>query len=141
MKSHSVEILPYDARCRYWAKIVRAGMPLPSPSLVSGANDIPSAYLQKGEDELLPGDVLFEGEANHHRSNRGWSYWVTYVTEAGDLVKIGHQDFGDIKVLFKQQGMEPDYLKGAGDVAAMVRIAHGLRMGMSTAVPQSATTG
>ena len=139
MKSHSVEILPFDARCRYWAKIVRAGMPLPSPSLVSGANDIPSAYLQRGDDELLPGDVLFEGEANHHRSNRGWSAWVTYVTEAGDLVKVEHKEFGTIKTLLKQQGMEPDYLKGAGDVAAMVRIAHGLRMGLSASIPESDT--
>ena len=139
MKSHSVEILPCDARCRYWAKIVRAGMPLPSPSLVSGANDIPSAYLQRGDDELLPGDVLFEGEANHHRSNRGWSYWVTYVTEAGDLVKVEHKDFGTIKSLLKQQGMEPEFLKGAGDIAAMVRIAHGLRMGLSASIPESDT--
>ena len=29
-------------------------------------------YLLRGQDELMPGDVLFEGEANHHRrTDRG----------------------------------------------------------------------
>jgi len=131
MKSHSVEIAPCDGRCRYWAKIIRAGIPLPLPSLVNGANDIPTRYLLRGNEELLPGDALFEGEANHHRKTRGWTYWLTFVTEAGDLVRVCNEDFGGIKVLLKQQGLAAEYLRGSGDVAAMARIAHGLRMGMS----------
>lgn len=131
MKSHSVEIAPRDGRCRYWAKIIRAGIPLPLPSLVNGANDIPTRYLFRGNEELLPGDALFEGEANHHRKARGWTYWLTFVTEAGDLVRVYNEDFGGIKALLKQQGLAAEYLRGSGDVAAMARIAHGLRMGMN----------
>lgn len=77
MKLHSIQIEPLDSRCRYWAKIVRAGNKLPIPSLITGANDIGGSYLQLGKEELLPSDALFEGEANHQRRNdRGWSYWL-----------------------------------------------------------------
>jgi len=138
MKSYSVEIAPADGRCRYWAKVIRAGMSLPLPSLVNGADDIPSHYLLRGNEELLPGDALFEGEANHHRKNRGWSYWLTFVTEAGDLVRVCNEDFGGIKAILKQQGLAAEYLKGSGDVAAMVRIAQALRLGMCTSIPEPA---
>lgn len=129
MQSHSVKIQPLDRRCRYWAKVSRANQALPSPEDVDGANDIPNAYLKCGEEELTPGDVLFEGEANHHRrTDRGWTYWVTYVDAAGELRQF-QSGFGAQKTQLKQQGMSPELLKGSGDIAAMVRIAHGVRQG------------
>ena len=39
--------------------------------------------------------------------------------------------FGVQKQQLKQQGMQPDLLMGSGDIAAMVRIAHGVRMGLT----------
>ena len=61
MKSHSVTIAPVDDRCRYWAKICRAEQALPHPTNALRAEDLPGRYLLRGQDELLPGDVLFEG--------------------------------------------------------------------------------
>lgn len=131
MQSHSIQIKPLDSRCRYWAKIVRAGQELPTPSLIAGANDICGSYLQLGEEELLPGDALFEGEANHHRRNdRGWSYWVTFVSESGGFVRY-QSGFISQKAEMKAQGLSPELLKGSGDIAGMVRIVHGLRAGLS----------
>lgn len=130
MQSHSVQIRPRDSRCRYWSKLVRAEQELPLPAAVQGASDIFGPYLQRGEEELLPGDALFEGEANHHRrTDRGWSYWLTVVTPQGELLTFT-SGFGPQKVELKSQGLAPDLLKGSGDIAGMVRIAHGLRLGL-----------
>lgn len=130
MKSYTVKISPCDSRCRYWAKIIRNGQPLPMPVDVTGANDIPGPYLPLGEDELLPGDILFEGESNHHRRrDRGWVYWVRIVLDNGDLLFL-ESGFSAQKAQMKRQGMAPELLKGSGDVAAMVRIAHGVRNGL-----------
>jgi hypothetical protein len=131
MQSHSIQIKPLDSRCRYWAKIVRAGKGLRVPSLIMGANDIGGSYLQVGEEELLPGDSLFEGEANHHsRNDRGWSYWLAFVSESGELVRYV-SGFSAQKAEMKAQGLSPELLTGSGDIAAMVRIVHGLRAGLS----------
>ena len=117
------------------ARLVSNSGALPMPACVQGASDIPSFYLQCGEEELLPGDVLFEGEANHHRRNdRGWSYWLTYVTEEGELLQY-RSGFGQAKAQMKAQGMAPELLKGSGDVAGMVRLGHGLRAGLKVTVP------
>lgn len=131
MQSHSVKFGPIDSRCRYWAKISRAGQVLPLPENVQGADDITGPYLRRGEEELMTGDVLFEGEANHHRrTDRGWTYWVTIVLPSGELVRL-QSGFSAHKRELKVQGMAPELLKGSGDVAAMVRIAHGVRLGLS----------
>lgn len=130
MQSHSVAIKPFDSRCRYWAKVLRAGEQLPAPSQVSSASDIASPYLKVGEEELLPGDVLFEGEANHHRrTDRGWSYWLTVVTGDETLLRF-RSGFRTQKAELKAQGMPVELLKGSGDIAGMVRIAHGIRSRM-----------
>lgn len=137
MKSHSVEIKPFDGRCKYWAKIVRAGKELPAPCLIQGANDVPGPYLQRGEEELLPGDALFEGESNHHRrSDRGWSYWLAFVTETGELVRY-ESGFSSQKSEMKAQGLSAGLLTGSGDIAAMVRIVHGLRNGLNVSPNKS----
>lgn len=131
MKSYSVNVKPMDPRCRHWAKLVRADQPLPHPEAVHGANDVPGPYLHRGEEELFPGDVLFEGEANHHRrTDRGWSYCLTAVTLDGRLQRF-RSGFGQQKAELKAQGLAPDLLKGSGDIAGMVRIAHGLRAGLN----------
>jgi hypothetical protein len=60
---------------------------LPMPEQVFGASDIPGPYLHEGEEELLPSDVLFEGECNHHRRmDRGWTYWVTVCQKDGEVL-------------------------------------------------------
>lgn len=133
MQSHSITVKPRDSRCRYWAKVSRCDQSLPLPAQVNGANDIPGAYLMRGEEELMSGDVLFEGEANHHRrTDRGWTYWVTYVDAEGQLQRF-RSGFAEQKAQLKEQGMPTELLKGSGDIAAMVRIAHGIRLGFQLA--------
>ena len=135
MKSHSVTIKPLDSRCRHWEKIVRAGQVLPHPVEVQGANDIPVPYANRGDEELMPGDVLFGGEANHHRrTDRGWTYCLHVVTNDGELLLL-ESGFSAAKAALKAQGLAPELLQGSGDIAAMVRIAHGVRAGLSVTAP------
>ncbi len=131
MTSYSVVIKPMNSRCRHWAKIVRAGQELPLPVFVQGANDIQVPYANCGDEELFPGDALFEGEENHHRrTDLGWTYFITIVTNDGEVLTL-ESGFSTEKAALKAQGMAPELLKGSGDIAAMVRIAHGLRAGLS----------
>ena len=83
----------------------------------------------RGDEELLPGDFLFEGEANHHRRDRGWTYWLHAVSPAGEYVTY-RSGISAQKAELKRQGLAARLLTGSGDVAAMVRIAHGLRAGL-----------
>lgn len=139
--SVSVYIGPRDARCRYWAKVIRAGAPLPLPSSVAGANDVLGFYSRVGDDELLPGDILIEGEENHHRKVRGWSYWVAWFDpvlspETAGLCRVSPAS--TIKLALKAKGLAPVLLPGAGEVAACVRIAHAIRSGFGRTVLDAA---
>lgn len=130
--SVSIQIKKRDSRCRFWAKVIRAGQALPMPSAVSGANDIPGPFAQQGDEELFFGDVLIEGEENHHRHSRGWTYGVTFIGLDGAVHVV--QPSSDIKAALKKAGLDRALLAGSGDVAACVRIAHGLRAGLVACV-------
>jgi hypothetical protein len=134
IKSASITLTPADKRCRYWAKIVRAETALPLPSAAEGANDIPAAYARKGAEELFPGDILIEGEENHHRNARGWSYWVTYCDSEGIARRIRNPG-ADEKAAMKAAGLPSELLAGSGGVAAAVRFGHGVRLGLIAADP------
>ena len=128
MQSHSVQILPNDSRCKYWAKIVRKDNVLTVlPHEVEGASDIPVTYSQKGDEELFEGDILIEGEENHHRKIRGWSYTVTTVING--KIRVFYPD-SDTKKQIKEAGIEPKYLAGAGAVAGAVRVYHAIKLGI-----------
>lgn len=130
VKSVSVDVEPRDPRCKYWAKKVDAQTALPLPKEVDGGNDIPSKYLREGEEELEPGDILFEGEANHHRRHdRGWTYWVHYV-DSHCILHRYMSGFSEQKTAAKAMGLSSMLLAGSGDVAGAVRVAHALRLGM-----------
>ena len=103
---------------------------MPRPSDVKGAGDINSPYLRRGDEELYPGDIMFEGEANHHSKDRGWSYWVHFVDQEGNLI-VYRSGFSEQKSAAKAQGLALELLAGSGDVAGAVRVAHALRAGMS----------
>lgn len=117
-------------------KILRAGQALPLPVDVQGANDIPVPYANCGDEELFPGDAILEGEANHHRrTDRGWTYFITVVTNHGELLRL-QSGFSAVKAELKAQGMARELLMGSGDIAAMVRIAHGVRAGLKIMEPE-----
>lgn len=127
--SASVPIGPTDDRCSYWAKIVRSGTPLPLPSQVRGAGDLPGPYVRRGGDEeLFVGDVLFEGEALHHKRNLGWAYWFSVAGSDGKPVVLKYSSA--VKARLKELGLETKFLPGAGDLAGVVRVVHGLRAGL-----------
>lgn len=125
--SASVEIKPQDPFCRYWAKIVRAGEQLLLPREVAGGNDLPGPYLQQGDEELFPGDFLFEGEAVDRKWPRGWTYCLTVAGASGAVV-LAYSSA--VKAKLKQLGLDPRFLPGSGDLAGLVRVAHGLRAGL-----------
>ncbi len=133
--SISIPVAPVDHRCRYWAKHIDAGTALGLPSTVNGANDIQKPYLQQGEEELTMGDFLIEGEETHHRHpERGWTYRIGYMGIDGALHYVTPTN--EHKQALKASGMPVAYLKGAGQLAACLRIIHGLRMGLhADAVP------
>lgn len=128
-ESLSFTIRAYDERCNYWCKIIRAGDPLPLPSEIFGAANIPCLYCQLGEDELFVGDIAFEGEQNHHRLKWGWCYWVHFVNRDCQLITY-RSSFSEQKAAAKQLGLTSELLTGSGDLAGAVRVAHALRQGM-----------
>lgn len=117
---------PSDHRCKYWCKIVRAGAALPPPDYVDGAGDIPGSYLRKGDVEVFEGDLIFEGEENHHRKQRGWTWTMYVVDHLGELQTVDYSHAKDI--LRGMGGGAKHLLKGAGACAAMVRAAWYLRL-------------
>lgn len=127
--SISVVIAPCDKRCRFWAKIIRKETALPIPCEVDGANDIPGGYARNGDEELFEGDVMIVGEEVSHRRSRGWNYEMVYMGKDGEQVTL--RPTSEIKATLKRNGIESSLLAGAGDVAAIVRIIHALRSGIS----------
>ena len=92
--------------------------------------NLPGEFLRKGEEVLRSGDFLFEGEANHHSKQRGWTYWVYYLDDSGKLV-VRYRHWAAFKAELKAAAgcYDPALLKGAGDLAACVRFAHVHRFG------------
>lgn len=115
---------PQDYRCKYWCKVLRAGDTLPAPTDVDGAGSIPGSYLRKGDVEVFEGDVIFEGEENHHRKQRGWTWTMYVVDHLGELQTV---DYAQAKDILRMWGIK-DMLAGAGACAAMVRAAWYLRL-------------
>ena len=125
--SLSITIKPQDYRCRHWAKIIRNSAPLPVPSSVTGANDIPGGYAKEGDEELFAGDFMIEGEEAHHRKARGWVYHLTFMHNGRKVIV---QYFSARKDAMKAGGLPKDLLAGSGDLAGLVRIMHALRLGI-----------
>lgn len=125
--SISVKLAPLDHRCKYWCKIVRAAVALPLPSIVEGADNIPGTYKRGGDEELFPGDMMFEGEAKHHKKERGWMYHLTCIYKGKErCIKAS----AEIKTRIKSRGLDVNLLAGSGDLAGIVRIAHAIRAGI-----------
>ena len=125
------------SRCRGWAMVVRASEPLPLPEYIKGAASIGRPYTEQyGEDatvELFPGDYLLQGEANHHKRDRGWSYWLYGYDPSGRAVYVDFDSEikADIKAAMTAGKISAPYsiLKGSGDIAAMIRRIHADRGG------------
>jgi hypothetical protein len=136
MKSLSVDISARDGRCRHWAKVVRAAVPLPLSSICTLAHDIPGPVVRLGDGELAPGDALLEREANHHRrTDRGWFYRVSVVSNGGERFKVAPREFGDLRKRMKAVGLPIELPMSSEEIGAMVRDAHAARSGiLSTAM-------
>lgn len=124
---------PKDSRCRYWAKVIRATDALPLPACIAGASAVPGPYIRKGDDvELFEGDWILEGEENHHRKQRGWTYTLRSLAIRkgdGELAACTF-DFGvESRAAIRAAGAK-DLLGGSGDVAAMIREIHARRRGI-----------
>lgn len=119
------------------AKVVRAGVDLPLPNRVLGANDVPGAYLQLGDEELFSGDFLFVGEETHHRKARGWDYKMQFIDpRTGQLRTVAA--LSERKAVAKANGLPIELLAGSGEIAGLVRLAHAVRLGISIDLPSDA---
>lgn len=129
--SVSIKVGPIDRRCKYWAKVIPAGMELPTPAHVSesGAAAIATPFLKNGDEELLMGEFLIECEQVHHSKPRGYDYWVSWMHTDGRRVQIKNPG-AEHKAVIKAAGMAPELLKGSGHLASCIRLAIAVRAGM-----------
>lgn len=126
-----------DSRCRAWCKVLSSEeVRRIRPAGIDGANDLPGSYLPFGREvELFPGDIIFEGEANHHTKPRGWTYNLGFVVGGANGVAQIAWVSGDERAALKadlRASKDPavrELLAGSGDVAAMVRYARAVLMG------------
>jgi hypothetical protein len=125
--SISVDIKPTDSRCHYWAKVLRAGTALPLPEAVTSGHALPGAFYRRGNEELAPGDAVIHGQQAHHRKLLGYVYRMDYCDAQGRHLQIRPR--AAAKTALKASGMPIEHLRGAGDLAALVRVLIGLRMG------------
>lgn len=95
-------------------------------------NDLPGPYLQHGDEERFPGDFLFEGEEVDRKRPRGWAYYVTVAGASGPVALVYSSA---VKARLKQLGLDSRFLPGSGDLAGLVRVAHGLRAGLCPYAP------
>lgn len=66
-QAHRLALPPQGENCS-------RGTGTASSRRVQGTNDIPVPYANLGDEELMPGDVLFEDNANHYRrTDGGWT--------------------------------------------------------------------
>lgn len=128
MKSQNISIRPVDKRCHFWAFVLRNGQPLPVPAVVDSYHTMPGVRSPLGDDEIFAGDVVFMAEAVHHTKQRGWIFWAYFLNANGDLCRIANPK-KDVKAVAKAANM-PDILAGAGNHAALVRVAHLVRAGL-----------
>ncbi len=126
----SVSVVVQSDRGQKWAKVsrMRQASRLPLPSNVQGGNDLPGEYLPTGDEELLPGDAIFEGSRGRH----GWEYSVTLALENGRGLFISPRtnNLADLKAEMKAAGLPFKLLQGAGPLAALVRVVWGYRLGL-----------
>lgn len=129
----------HDRRCRGWERVIREAMPLPAPEDVHGAGDLPGCYApDRGSEELFGLDAVMQGEENHHRRARGWTYWL-YVRHPATNAIVPLTPTAARKALIKKAilagriDLPPEVLKGSGDIAGMVRLLAAIRAGLPIA--------
>ncbi len=132
----SVPLGKVDSRCRGWAVVVRDTTAIPSPAVVSGAGSLGLPYArQSGTEELFGTDAVLWGEENHHRKSRGWAYQLRIRDPEDNQVlhlTCGESEKRIIKAAMAEGRckMPAEFLKGAGEVAAMIRVIQAIRHGM-----------
>lgn len=82
---------------------------------------------------------MIEGEGNHHRKERGWTYRVSYVGLDGSLQQVVPTT--EMKQSMKSAGMAAPLLRGSGQLAACVRLIEGLRLHLMCGVMPLNTPG
>lgn len=130
-----------DSRCRAWCKILsHTAVSNLRVAVVSGADSLRGRYEAFGREvEVFAGDCIFVGEANHHTKNRGWSYYLGFVVASdkpegdAEIAWVSADEAmaakDHLRALAKKGLFPADDLKGAGEVAALVRYARAVLAG------------
>jgi hypothetical protein len=130
---HKFEAAPYEARCPYLARVIRASDALPAPADVDEFGSVGGRRVD-GTVYLAPGDAILEVEAQHPKKFRGWVHvFVWHDPETGKLLRLWNPGSW-VKADLKAAGLPAPLLKGSGPNAAMVRLLHALRLGVADSV-------
>jgi hypothetical protein len=116
-----------------WAKIIPGTSFLPLPSSVQYSSHIPGKLLLEDSYTLNPSDIVIEAYLfETFRSKKGatvyrWNYRISGFDFLGNFVSY-QDNWREIKNQMKDHGMSKTLLAGSKPLAALVRVAHALRL-------------
>lgn len=119
-----------------WVKIIPENCRLPLPSSIQYSNQIPGRILLADKYYPDPFEIIIEGYVfNKVKTRKGttvqsWKYRISGINSLGIFFSI-HGNWMDIKKQMREQGMDESLLAGKDTLAALVRIAHANRLGMT----------
>jgi len=130
--SASITVGPLDKRCKYIAKLIRDGFPIPTPAEISevGARAIALKLASNGDEELFPGDVLIEVEQKNPRRDGGYRCRMVIVDQDAPEGVRYIEPSSIHKQVMKSAGLPVELLPGAGPLAGCIRILHAMRLGV-----------
>lgn len=131
--SVSLDVKKQNPQLREWVKHITPDMAFKAPADVRSAKDIPGRFWNEGVHRLELGEFLITSRlANIKSKEWGATHTLVYLGGDGQLHRI--KPTAAHKQVLKASGMSPELLKGAGQLAACVRLALGLREGLFAAV-------
>jgi hypothetical protein len=107
---------------------------LPLPCEIQNGGSLPGRYVREGDEELFPGDVLFEREF----WGRRWpvaQYRAAIAGVDGEPIQLVYDS--EVKARLKKQGLAIELLSGAGELAGLVRVLHAIAAGLRPYEPGS----
>lgn len=119
-----------------WVKVIPDHCKLPFPSAVEYPSHIPGRIITEDIYIPSPDEIIIEGyvfetlRGKNGKTIYPWNYRISGADFFGNFFSL-EDDWIGIKTKMRAQGMEKTLLEGKNPLAALVRIAHGIRLGMT----------